>query len=328
MWTPSVKRALVSTLAVAAALACGDSTSDPSPSGRSMVQAVDAPARDGRPVVEAITFSPGNAMPGESLHAIVEAYDPDGDPIELEYEWRVSGRRVLGEGRALVLDEDWTRKTIEVHVRASDGKLVSEPMSARVRTANRPPRVTELAVETIEGADGRGGAPHWQVRPVAEDPDGDRVDFDIEWLVNGGVVLSGKDVFDKSRVGRNDEIRVRVTANDGRVSSAPLSSAAIVMENASPRITSAPPAPESTGLFRYRPEVSDPDGDTTFTFRLLEGPEAAQFDPETGQITWKPKRSATGRHAVVIEVADAHGGRSTQSFEIAVKAAPPAAAAP
>jgi hypothetical protein len=271
------------------------------------------------PVVSHVSFTPPTATPGQALQAVVIAADPDGDAVSLSYEWRVGSRRILSDGASIQIPENWSNRLVEVIVTASDGDAVSDPVSARIRIANRAPRVMELEIETVDLARGSGEEPHWRASATAEDPDGDFVTFTYEWLVNGRATGESGESFPKSLVGRGDEITVRVTATDGQATSNPLVSPIIAIENAPPVISSAPPAPDPGGVFSYLPTVEDPDGDTRFSFRLVEGPDTMKIDTRTGELSWRPGSSRPGRHAIELEVADEQGARSTQRFAITVR---------
>jgi hypothetical protein len=299
--------------------ACGGETDEPRASGGSMAAGSSSLAMNEEPVVSHVSFVPAAPKPGQSVQAVAIATDPDGDSVSLSYEWSVGGRRVLSDGDSYEIPVGWRIRAVVVVVTASAVEATSDPVSAKLRVANRAPRVTELAIETVDLVRGPGKGPHWRVSPTAADPDGDFVTFSYQWLVNGRPTDQTGDSFAKSRAGRGDEVAVRVTATDGQATSVPLLSPAIALQNASPVFSSAPPAPEPGGQFRYLPAVEDPDGDTRFSFRLLEGPDAMTLDTRTGELSWRPDASRPGRYAVTLEVADEHGATSTQRFEIAVR---------
>jgi hypothetical protein len=299
--------------------ACGGEVDEPRSSGGSMATGSGSVEMNAEPVVSHVSFVPAAPKPGQSVQAVAVAADPDGDSVSLSYEWNVGGRRVLSDGDSLEIPENWSNRVVEVVVTASDGEAMSDPMSAKLRVANRAPRVTELAIETLDLVSGSRKEPHWRVSPTAEDPDGDFVTFTYEWFVNGRPVDQTGESFPKSLVGRGDEVTIRVTATDGQATSVPLLSPAIAMQNAPPVFSSAPPAPDPGGHFRYLPAVEDPDGDTRLSFRLLEGPDAMSLDARTGELSWRPDARSPGRYAVTLEVADEHGATSTQRFEIAVR---------
>src|SRR5262245_12440028 len=46
------------------------------------------------PVITEVALEPSRPRPGETLRVRVEASDPDGDPIRLDYQWRAGGREL------------------------------------------------------------------------------------------------------------------------------------------------------------------------------------------------------------------------------------------
>jgi hypothetical protein len=96
------------------------------------------------------------------------AQDPDGDPLEYRYRWRVDGDEADADGPVLSADHYRRGDQIELTVVAHDGEESSEPLtSAPFTVANSPPRVT-----STPGAFDEDGTFRYAVR--ADDPDGDR----------------------------------------------------------------------------------------------------------------------------------------------------------
>lgn len=302
---------------------CFDETSRQSRSGAPMVQRTVAGAVNAPPVLRSVRLLPARPTPGDRLQGIATADDPDGDAVQLSFAWEIAGRRILSTEREIVVPEAAKGSRIQLTVVATDGKDESEPMVVEARLGNRPPRITELEIEVVEPDGAEPKNAFWRVSPVVKDPDGDITSHRYEWLVNGTVLTEGTDRLAKSRVRRGDELRVRVVAFDGEAESPPLESAAISIGNGSPIITSTPPGIDSSGTFRYLPEVEDPNQDSEFTFRLIDAPEGMSVDSSTGELTWKPSIQQPGSHPVRLEVADHHGGSSRQVFQLTVRVGPP-----
>jgi len=302
---------------------CGSETAPKNASGAPMVTQSATTVVEGdlnnAPTIASLHFNPQRAAPGESVQAVAEARDPDGDPITLRYTWRVNGRRLVDTGPVIEVPESAVYGTIEVSVVASDGKDESPPELARFRAGNRAPRITALEIETIDYAGLHGREPHWRVVPEIVDADHNEVSVEYEWLVNDRVVERDRDVFAKSRVERGDEVRVRAVPFDGQARGPSLESSVFVVGNSPPVIVSAPPGLDASGRFHYEPEVEDEDRDTSFSFSLLESPETMSIDTQTGVVDWTPTAGDAGSHAVEIQVSDAQGGRSRQSFHVTVQ---------
>jgi hypothetical protein len=315
----------------ALALACGESDlKQPSSSGTAMVRRSEPASVNTAPSVTGIRFVPSTAVPGARLQAVAVASDPDGDAITLEFEWEVGGQRILSDGAEIVVPAADKGSTIRVSVVASDEFERGMPAYLETQLGNRPPRITQLDIETVEMADGLPIEPHWEVHPSVVDPDGDHTSFRFEWVVNGVVADVDGSRFAKSNVRRGDRIQVRVVAFDGQTESLPLESTAITIGNSAPEIISSPPGLDPSGVFDYAPKIVDHDHDLSFAFRLIEGPEGMTIDEQTGALAWRPGIDQSGSHPVKFEVADADGAYSRQSFELTVQVEglPPGPASP
>jgi hypothetical protein len=280
------------------------------------------------PVVESIALNPRSPLPGTAIEANVEAWDPDGDPYRLSFDWEVNGEVVASGSHPRFTPNDVRKDDrIEVTVVATDGRLESDPVSARARIGNRPPLLQGVLLDpqgTVRPGD------ELLASPDASDPDEDSLHFEYTWLVNGSETGRGGREFSTRGLGRGDVVRVRVVATDGSDASRPEESREVTIGNSPPLIEEIPDAQSDEGLFRYAFEAEDPDGDRNLRFRLGKAPEGMRIDPILGVATWRPKPRQAGVHPVEVIVQDAHGDASALSFEITVTATgseepPPAA---
>jgi hypothetical protein len=300
--------------------ACGGDA--PAPSGRSLsAPAAAAPAAANQPPqVERVTLDPSEPRAGQDVVARVQALDPDGDAVELQYVWILDGRRVAERGASLQVPED-ARKgiAIEVEVTAHDGRLGSEPVVAYTRVANRSPELLGVRVEPVDGL--KVGS---ELVAVAEarDPDGDSVDFRYSWRVNGRPAEADGERFSTAGLARGDEVQVRAVARDGESETPPLDSAPVALGNSAPTITSTPGGATPDGSFHYAVQTRDPDGDRNLRFSLAQGPEGAHIDPVLGEVRWSATRAHVGTHAFEVVVTDGHGGEARQRFEVDVREVP------
>lgn len=134
---------------------------------------VEAPA--GRPpVISKVTVAPPRPRVADELVAQVEATDPDGDPLDLDYAWFVDGQEIIGRN-ADRLEAGVAKKgqQVRVEVRASDGNAEARAASEPVAVRNTEP-VFEEGSEKITRIDG--------ARFRAVDADGD----EITWRIDGG----------------------------------------------------------------------------------------------------------------------------------------------
>jgi acyl dehydratase len=264
-----------------------------------------------------VSFEPRVPRAGETLHARVEARDPDQDPLRLAYAWRVNGRAVAQSGPELAGDALRKGFSVEVTVTASDGRGESAAVTAEAAVGNQPPRVRRVA---LRPAGEIAAGMQLSALVEARDPDGDELAYEYVWLVNGQEVRGGEPVFSTAGLRRGDAVRVRVVAADGRDRSEPVLSRVVALANVAPVINSQPPTVDASGLFRYAVEAQDPDDEHVLRFRLLEGPAGMAIDPLTGVLSWRATADQSGPHAVEIAVEDRDGGVVAQRFELLVKA--------
>jgi hypothetical protein len=302
---------------------CG-SESTQAPSGASMAAAAGtatarpASSANGAPQISSVTLEPTDPQPGTVVRALAHASDPDGDSVQIRYEWRIAGSRVAG-GRdgSLVVPELPKGENLVVDAIASDGRAESEAASAQVRVGNRPPAVTDVRFDPSDDL-----KPGQTLIAVAEgtDPDDDQIDFRYEWRVGNTVQRETGERFDTAELKRGDRISVRVVATDGDDDSQPVESRFIALGNSAPKVVSLPPSTMSAdGVFVYGVETEDPDGDRNLRFRLGTAPEGARVDPLLGEVTWKPTLEQQGKHPIEVIVSDGHGGETNQVFEVEVK---------
>jgi hypothetical protein len=290
-----------------------------------------------RPGIEALRLVPSRPRPGDRVTASADLSGAEGERVELDYEWYVDGRRLPAERGASLHVEGAEKGTrIEVVAVARGRGGVSEPARASARVANQPPVLHDVILEPLAEVSVLNDV---TARPRASDADGDAIRYRYTWRVNGERVEGEGEgqVLRAERFARGDLIELEVVASDGEDESEPLRSAAIEVVNAGPRFHSKPGRIDADGVFRYRAEVEDPDGDRRFRYRLVKGPRGMRLDPLDGQVTWAPGPEQSGRHEVVLEAEDAQGAATSQTFHVqvdfetepvpAAPAAPPAAPA-
>jgi hypothetical protein len=318
-------------LALVALTACGGGDGATKPTGAAMDAQPGAHpprAKNDAPSIGGVTFVPEAPASREPVRAVVSATDPDGDAIQFGYQWRVGGRVMTATGDVLDLGPVAKGERIEVTVTASDGRAESAPFTARAAVGNRPPKVDEVAFEP-SGQVSVGTA--ITAHPKGVDDDGDALEYRFRWLVNGDEVEEHGAVLATDRLRRGDQIAVEVVASDGDSESEPLRATSLQIVNAIPRIVSSPPSDLDDGVFRYRVQTQDADGDRALRFRLVKAPAGMEIDAVSGEIEWRPSLSASGTHGIEILVEDGQGGSDRQRFDLAISddaaAAAPASAA-
>ncbi len=164
------------------------------------------------PAVEKATIEPQAPTAGSTVRAVVEARDPDEDPLTFQYQWYVDNVLVPGEGDSLNLKGVRKGSTVHVAVTPNDGFSAGAwKYSPLYEIVNAPPVVKSKAPTTI---------PPSRVLThtiVAEDPDGDPLTYT---LVKGtkGMSLSGPTLTWKvsdEDIGRPADIVIRISDNQG-----------------------------------------------------------------------------------------------------------------
>ncbi len=310
-------RALVASLVLASfGGACGDS--ERRPSGTPMTpQASDATVPRGEnraPVIEAVRLDPERPTAGDAVRAIVEATDPDGDRVRLQFAWKLNGRPVGQDRFRLDLADASDGDRLELSVTASDKQAQGAPVQVFVSLANRPPLLTAVELRPAEGViSGSEVTAH----PVGRDVDGGSLSLRYTWRVNGQLVGEIGPVFSTEGLRRGDTVEVRVTASDGQ-SSTSRDSLPLTLVNAPPLVATKTGAVSSSGVLTYHLEVEDPDGDRPLLYRLLEAPPGMTIRAARGEIEWRPTAEQAGEHSVSVEIDDLHGGKSILSFTATV----------
>ena len=285
---------------------------------------VRRPAGDGTatrnraPRIHTVRFEPGRPQAGKAIRAIVEAEDPDGDPLSYRFTWTARGRRYAESGPRLALSGMRRGDPIEVTVTASDGQAESESVSATTRIANAPPLITGARFESSNGIAAGGEV---TVHPEAKDFDDDPISFSFTWWVNGSTVEEDGPTLSTVGLKRGDRVRVRISGADGEDEGDEFESPEITLENAAPTIVSEPAGADADGSFRYRVQAEDPDGDRPLRYSLTEAPEGMTVTPTRGEIEWRPKPEQAGTHSIEVVVEDSQGGRTVQRFQVIVDTA-------
>jgi hypothetical protein len=290
-------------------------------------QAAEARGGNGAPLIERVDLNPRDPVSGVPVTAVVEASDPDGDPLRIRYEWTLNGRPVADGARpGIVLDDLRKGDRIEVAVVASDGQLSSELRHAWGEVRNRAPIVDAIAMEP-EGTVRAGDV--IVASPIARDPDEDSLRFEYVWRVNGQERRGARELRTEG-LKRGDRVQVSVVASDGASRSEPREGPEVVLGNTPPRITRLPDLETDSGTFRYQFEAVDADGDRNLRFFLDQSPSGMTIDPILGVVTWKPDAGQAGKHPVEVGVKDGQGEGTTFLFEVTVTATPgePAQGAP
>jgi hypothetical protein len=114
--------------------------------------------------------------PGDALGIEVEAHDPDGDPVTVEYRWTVNGRPAGGGktiGAELKRGDSFT-----VEATPFDGQERGQGISITRKILNLPPVITQHYDFTFDGK-------LYTYAVKAHDPDGDPLAFTLQSAPGG-----------------------------------------------------------------------------------------------------------------------------------------------
>ena len=277
-----------------------------------------APKPNRPPVVKLVRIWPDFIFKGQDVQAMVEGADPDGDRVEYTYQWEINGEVVSGaEGHRLSGDRLRRGDRVVLRVTPSDGKVSGSQVASRPHEVlNAAPMIRELQISSQPVAPGEP----LEARVVAEDLDGDSVQVQYIWSVNGKAVEGAStERFATQGLKRGDKVKVQAIAVDGEAKSQPVNSREVVLQNRPPRILSQPPERlVSKGYYRYEVKAEDPDGDP-LTFRL-DGtpPEGMRIHPTRGLLEWRFPELPADPVVVDIRVSDGQGGEAEQRYDFAV----------
>ena len=122
-------------------------------------------------------------------------------------------------------------------------------------------------------------------------------------------------------VGNYVDILIEVTDDGGLSDSLALFDIEVVDINDAPEITGTPATSvDQDATYSFTPTVTDPDGETNFTFSITNQPSWASFDTSTGALTGTPSNADVGNYVdILIEVTDDGGlSDSLKEFDIIV----------
>jgi len=312
---------------------CGGDESDPDPA-RSLAAGVarasgemsdEASGANSPPVIAGVVFNPPQPMSEGTLEALVDVSDPDGNLVQLTYQWMVNGEPTGDSARSVVRLPKLERgDRVDLSVTASDGRAASEPFTISARTDNLPPQITFLYITPQNKKIRRGDV--LTAVPEASDPENDHVEFTYRWGVNGEDAGDERQL-DTKALKRGDLITLQVVANDGYSESEARKLDSIELVNSAPTISKLPQLEHQGSTLAYQFEAEDAEGDRNLRFFLADAPDGMEIDAISGLLTWQPDAEQGGKHVVKVGVRDSEGDASQFEWEVTVNAAPPAASA-
>jgi hypothetical protein len=259
-------------------------TSDPS------LAAIDATAEVAigvlAPTAPVVAIVPSAPNVGDALQSTLttSSTDPNGEAITYAYRWLRNAAPTAYQSDAIAAGitgphEQWT-----VEVVAKNSGASSQPGTAIVTMANRPPSPGAAA---LSPATVMANSTVRVTTSGASDPDSDSLTYSYAWLVND-VPVSGQTSSSlvPGAYKRGDSIVARVTVSDGYGGSASTDSPAIVVANTPP---AAPTSAQLTNPFPHGIETSG----VTASFPAAD----VDGDPLSMVVEWFLDDVSTGQSA-------------------------------
>jgi len=175
------------------------------------------------PSITGVAIQPDDPVAGDDLACVPQGWqDLDGDPPEYLFQWSVN-LALLSSQTTDTLSHDLTKKGDDVVCVVTPWDGVDEGFvksSPTVTIGNTPP--PPPAVLVVPEIPPLGQELTCAVDPVPEDPDGDQVDLEYAWFLDGEV-LDGEDgeTLAGDTADSCDVVRCQVTAWDDEDPSAP-----------------------------------------------------------------------------------------------------------
>ena len=162
------------------------------------------------PKILSVEILPQKPHLGDALEARAEAFDQDGDPVQLSYTWVVNGQIVTkGSSPQLATADLHKHDRVVVRVVPSDSKSDGvEGSSQPVFIANRPPEITSSPSTMLAE-----GIYIYNVK--ATDADGDPLQFRLSQAPEGMTIEPGTGVIQWKVSTEHPLVDIGVVASDG-----------------------------------------------------------------------------------------------------------------
>lgn len=253
---------------------------------------------------------------GEPYNLLINATDPDSNPI-------IYSATTLPPGSVFIPSTSsfsWIPGSdqsgnYDVTFTASDGSLSdSETVTFTVNNGNEAPVLDVIGAKSIAE-----NSPLTFV-VSANDINGDSLNYSASGLPDGAVFDAEQQSFywtpDYSQAGT---FTVTITVTDGVFSDFETVEITVTNSNRTPVISGIPGGSVmATTNYSFTPVASDPDGDS-MTFAIVNKPNWATFNSDTGELSGIPTEDQIGSSAdIIISVSDSSDSSSLSPFSIDV----------
>jgi hypothetical protein len=316
-----MKRAIASALTLFC-VACGGSSENvnPEPGGAEAPRAqAGSPAggENGPPEIVSAALEPADAGTNDALSVKLVVRDPDQDRVRTTVEWYRNGNLVEDLSDLTAPAGEFTRgDRVYAIVYATDGTHDVTAQTAALSIANAAPSVKMLRIKPERAT----ALALLEVESEVVDDDGDRVTLAYRWLVNGEVVPGATTPrLEPGVAHRGDTVAVQVNVSDSQDETGWIQSKSFGLANSAPKITTQPNYELSgSGQYSYEVAAKDPDGDSPLRYEVVQGPPGMTVEVTSGVVTWRVPADAKGVYPIELAVTDPYGGKTTQSYSLAV----------
>ena len=198
------------------------------------------------PVLSSVSIL-GTPEIGETLTCSALATDSDGDTLNVNYNWIVSGQ-VLGTNTSITLDSSWIApmETIECSATITDTSGASASSSSSLQLQNQSPTITSVSL-SLATVNHQGTI---ECLALASDEDNETPTLTYSWenLTTGTTIGASSNLtLTPNTATSQDVIQCRVTATDGYGGS-DVDTISFTVENTAPYFTSAALITPNTGV--------------------------------------------------------------------------------
>lgn len=196
---------------------------------------------------------------------------------ESHFVWEVNGNEI-SNNKMKGLDNTYFQRGDSIHLIAYCGSQTEEKTTIVENTAPAISAVKFQSPKLISGQD-------LTVIPIAEDLDGDPIEYKYEWVVDGVLLEEFTEAtLPGHLLKKGTQVALAVTPYDNFSEGTTFQGLNFFIPNSPPSIISQPP-PLSSDNYVYNVEAVDPDGDE-LNFKLNKGPDGMTINPKTGTLNW------------------------------------------